>query len=127
MVSSTERFYDFNKEVGGKALLYKGGSLGEMVESDKSLQHRSDYHDDMDTMLKINSYIKYVKLGNPGSFYVEVYRHGDESHLFKAPYMYLVDVDLSGHHQLVFVEDYPLLLQLLQNLAPIASIEHVLR
>ena len=125
MVSSTERFYDFNKEVGGKVLLYKGGSLGEMLESDMRLQHRNDFHDDMDTMLQINSYVKYAKLGNPGSFCVEVYRRDDESHLFEAPYLYLVDIDLNGHHQHVFVENYPLLLQLLQNLAPLASIEIV--
>ena len=123
MINSTEKIYDFNQEVGGKALLYNGGSLGEMGESDKNLQHCNEYHDDMDTMLEINSYNKYAKLGNTGSFCVEVYNRNEQRLVFEAPYTYLVDVDLCGHHQHVFVESFSLLLQLLKELAPISHIE----
>src|SRR5712691_12357366 len=68
MIDYPERFYNNNKEVSGKALLYKGSSLGEMEVSNKSLQHRNEFHDDKATILEINGYVSFAKLGTTGSF-----------------------------------------------------------
>jgi len=87
MANSTDRIYDFNKEVGGKALVYTSGSLGEMQISDVNLQHRYEYRNDMEAILELNGYTKYVKFGTQGQFCIEVYRRDDErSSTFEAAY-----------------------------------------
>ncbi len=114
--------YDFNQENAGKPLLFEGGSWKD-IEQPLRLLTEYALDDTWSKLLQRSGYeLEAAKFGGSDAFRFDVHRARVEAGKQKAQHKYFVNVEMgTGQCQHIFVDNFRSLVQLLDQLASIAS------